>query len=447
MLNYSFNFSNVARKIVFYFFSLSSLLPSQKVDFKLKKLIQGQNISKIQNFIDMGLNRKMVQDWSYTSCEIIDNFIKDSSEENKKLIDSLIKAQRFDKDFFTQYLFVQKEKCWIDSLVSFPYCRSGLSQQKRKAYNYLINHEEISDNIKAAIDFRLLENLLDNHSFKSYSSFYDEKVSLASVLSEISSIISNGYIFKNKITAFRSLLWMFSNHQITEHLPAKKLHTCLDSFSDLNVMAKKVIFKNLIKKKQEIIILNLFNRGIDLNWMIDFEGNGQAEVCSLKILENLKLSDVLLSTMEWNMLAKNSTGDNILHIMCGSSLLDGNLPKLNIKISFLNTQDKFNFLNEKNDKGLTPLAQAILLRDEDMVEFLVENGVKKWTECSDNPLDFLEDCINGDNNYLLPESLQNSDIDTDLWQHLLKDWESEKLYIELEGKLGSKKIKEKAIKI
>jgi ankyrin repeat protein len=444
MLNYSFNFSMVMRKIGFYFFSLSSFLPQQKVDLKLKKLIQKQNISKIKNFIDMGLNKNMLSDWSHTSCEIVENFMQDSPEDNKQLIDSLIKAQRFDKDFFRQYLFVQKERCWIDTLINFPYASTS---QNRKSYNYLINHEDISNNVKAAIDLKLLENLLDNPSFKFSSSFHDERVSLASVLSEVSSIIDNGYIFKNKISAFRSLLWIFSNNMITEHLPAKKLHTCLDNFSELTVMAKKVIFKNLIKKKQETIILNLFNRGIDLNWMIDFEGNGQAEVCSLKILENLKLSDVLLSTMEWNMLAKNSTGDNILHIMCGSSLLDGNLPKLNIKISFLTPEDKYAFLNEQNDKGLTPLAQAILLRDEDMVDFLIENGVKKWSTCEDNPLEFLEDCINGDNNCLLPESLQHSDLDTDFWHHLLKDWESEKLYIELEGKLGAKKIKEKAIKI
>ena len=445
MLNYLFNSSNVVQKVVFYFFSLPYISPQKKLDLKLKKLIQKQNFSKIQNFIETGLNRNMLNDWSHISCKIIEIFMKESHQDNEFLINSLIKAQRFDKDFFTQYLFVQKEKCWVDCLVNFPF--TNADHDHRKGYNYLINHKNLNDKTKAAIDLKLLENILDSPSFSSCSFFHDKRASLSSILSEVSSIIDNGYIFKNKITAFRSLLWIFSNSLITEYLPSKRLHTCLENFSGLSVMAKKLIFKSLIKKKQETIILNLFNRGVDLNWMIDFEGNGQTEVCSLKILENLKLSDVLLSTMEWNMLAKNSTGDNILHIMCGSSLLDGNLPKLNIKISYLTTKNKYDFLNEQNDKKLTPLAQAILLRDEEMVDFLIQNGVRKWSTCKDNPLNFLEDCIRGNKNYLLPESLQKSDMDTEFWHHLLKEWESEKLYMELNGNLSFKSIKEKTIKI
>lgn len=445
MLNYLFNFSNVVKRVDFCFFSLPYIFPQKKISLKLKKLIKKQNFSKIQSFIEMGLNKDMLNDWSHISCEIIEVFIKDSHKDNECLINSLIKAQSFDENFFTQYLFVQKEKCWVDCLVNFSF--TNAENNHRKGYNYLINHKSLNDKTKAAIDLKLLENILDNQSFISCSSLRDKRASISSILSEISSIIDNGYIFKNKITAFRSLLWIFSNSLITEYLPAKRLHACLENFSGLSVMAKKVIFKNLIKKKQETIILNLFNRGIDLNWVIDFEGNGQAEVCSLKILENLKLSDVLLSTMEWNMLAKNSTGDNILHIMCGSSLLYGNLPKLNIKISYLTLPQKYEFLNEQNNKELTPLAQAILLRDEEMINFLIQNGVKKWSKCKDNPLDFLKNCIRGDKNYLLPESLQKSDMDTEFWYHLLKEWESEKLYVELESSLGFKNIKEKTIKI
>lgn len=392
--------------------------------------------------------------------ETIDKLIKDWELRDDSIFDCFsfpefdgVKNNRSLNDY--DYLYLSTEinhpqfsftRYWIKCIIHAQQNKCADNYEDYKFYyNELMKTKSLSNNIKASIELENLNLILEKDCFKFNNC--KEKYLFSSLLNDISNMISNGYIFKNKISSFRFLLAIFSNNLITENLSANKITTCLNHFNGLHVMAKKIIFKNLIKKKQEAIILNLLDRGINLNWMIDFEGNGKEEVCSLKLLENLKLSDVLFSNIDWNILAQNSEGDNILHIMCGSSLLDGNLSKLNIKMSFLNAEDKYIFLNERNDKGLTPLAQAILLRDEDMVNFLIENGINKWSTCKDNPLEFLEDCINGYNDYLLPDNLQNSESDTDLWHHLLKDWVSEKFYTELQGNLASKKIKEKSIKI
>lgn len=384
---------------------------------------------------------KLIKEWKIKDDLVFDNFSFcdfNSLEDNSVSNDYCY--------LFTKINSADFNRHWIKYVIYAQQNKSADYYNKYKYYyNKLLKTNLLSDRTKAAIELENLNLILEKDCFKFNNC--KEKYLFPSFLNDISNMISNEYVFKNKISSFRFLLAIFSNNLITENLSANKLTVCLNHFNDLHVMAKKVIFKNLIKKKQEAIILNLLDRGINLNWMIDFEGNGKEEVCSLKLLENLKLSDVLFSHIDWNILAQNSVGDNILHIMCGSSLLHGNLPNLNIKMSFLNAADKYTFLNEQNDKGLTPLSQAILLRDEDMVDFLIENGINKWSTCKNNPLEFLEGCINGHNNYLLPDSLQNSDLDTELWHHLLKDWVSEKFYMELQNNLKSERLKEKAIKI
>ena len=316
------------------------------------------------------------------------------------------------------------------------------NQSEHKKYNFyrsfyrtILQSKKISDKSKSCIELVLLKTKIEKDAYYYFNEKEREKFS--SIVKDVSDIINNGFIFKNKLTTFRSLLWILSNNVITENLEPQKIRVCLENFSLLSSLAKKVILKNLINKKQEAIILNLFSHGVDLNWKIDFNGDGKKEVCSLKIFQDLKLSDYLLSSDGWNVLVKKENGDNLLHMMCGSSLVDKvTINYLHGKVKNLDNYNKNVFLSEKNNNGLTPLLQAILLQDEKMIEFMLSYEILEGNSIEEiTALKFLKDCVEDKNSHLLPNFLTDMEIDKKFWINLLSDWESENLSAKLENQL------------
>lgn len=370
-----------------------------------------------------------------------------TQDSQNKLLEKLIELDYFVSDYY----FNNDNENWLHFLIQ------KQNQPDHKKYNFyknfykkILQSEKISDKDKSLLELGLLKTKIEKDAYYYFNE--KERKNFSNIIQDVSNIISNGFIFKNKLTSFRSLLWILSNNVINQNLAPQKIRVCLENFAGLNSLAKKVILKSLINKKQETIILNLFSHGINLDWKIDFNGDGKKEVCSLKIFQDLKLSDYLLSSDGWNVMVKKQNGDNLLHMMCGSSLLDKvTINYLHGKVRTLRSDEQTIFLNEKNNNGLSPILQAILLQDEQMVNFMISYEIEKWNNSKPeeiSALKFLKDCIEDKNNHLLPEFLTDTEIDKKFWINLLGDWESEKLNKQLENQLEMKKdIHSKLVKI
>lgn len=436
------NFSSWLKKFQFCYHNCAIYFPS--------------NEKSLNFFLDQSNYLKFLRNLpttkSIVSQRLIFKFFKNYTEKNDltlnaqtQLLDKLIMSG----NFVNSYCFNMRD----ENLLNFLIQKQNQLEHKKYSfykglYKNLLKSRLLTDKNRSFLELELLKTKIEKDAYYYFNE--KERKSFSNIIQDVSGIINNGFIFKNKLTSFRALLWILSNNIITQNLDPQKLKICLENFASLNSLAKKVILKSLINKKQETIILNLFSHGIDLDWKIDFNGDGKKEVCSLKIFQDLKLSDYLLSSDGWNVLVKRPNGDNLLHMMCGSSLLDKvTINYLHGKVKALKIKDKNAFLNEKNNNGLSPFLQAILIQDEEMIKFMISYEIPKWNNNEDlSPLKFLKDCLQDKNNHLLPEFLIDTEIDKNFWLNLLNDWESEKLNTKLENELEVKKeISSKLVKI
>lgn len=408
---------------------------------KINMILKKKEITKISIY-KKNIDKLLYEDWLSISKKIFLTYVIDNHNyiEKENAIDFLVSEKKID--------FANLKNEWIGCLLKMMVKNQNSNNFDGKAiYKRILFSPFLNKYQRANLELELLKISIEENTYF----FENEKTRkfFSSILSTVKEVIDNGFIFENKLTNFRSLLLILSHSEITDNLDAKKIKICLENFSILTPLAKKVIFKNLINKKQETIVLNLLNHGIDLNWKIDFEGNGKKEVCSLKILEDLKLSEHLFTLCHWDISVTNSSGNNILHMMCGSSLTDNvSLGYINQKLSFLDENQKKKIFNQENFQGLSPMNQAILFQDETMIDFLIEHGVKRWGESvKSSPYEFLIHCVEGNNNKLLSYYFNDFDMNMNFWDSLLYKWESEKLNEDLNKNLKEKDREVKKTKL
>lgn len=321
-----------------------------------------------------------------------------------------------------------------------------------KMMKFILNHSEVKPEEKALLDYLGLKTSI--HQLYEQEYILGKQSKIESLHKNIINIVDRGYIFFKQNHIYHSLRYLFSLDYVDNILSHRALLSCYEQFSRLNMIGRKTLSAQLISRKKETVIFNLLSHGLNLNWSIKNK-EGQENILALEVLYSMPMIKMILSSENFNLCITNHKGENILHLLGDLPLSDREiLYLLNKKINTLNDFKKQLFLNQPNEKGLSPLLKSIYQQEEVVIQYLLDQGIKNDDELEGRELEmrsglaFLDEC-------LLPVTrgekentwIKIDEVSEQYWNELSKKWNSEKLYLHLEQEMWTNSTIEKCVKI
>lgn len=327
--------------------------------------------------------------------------------------------------------------------------------ENRSVYKDFIYNESIKSSHKLTAETYLLSHHIDKVLSHNTAMLHNNHGSYQDSWEVIEEILVREIVFSEQQSTFHTLYIFFKySNRLWDELRNKYRHLLCEKFNSLSITARKSLIGLLQKQYNHIhteLLFNLLSHGLDLNWNLP-DGNAKNNnILAFSLLYNIENMNVILSSESFNITVVNNKHENILHNIGTMGYANKELQqKLTKKIQSLNDLQRYTLLNQQDNEGNTPLMKALQVRDEIMVDYLIDY----WKI---SPLAIIPNASHNKQSALLylDEYLLKSCSEVDpfyenkvfYWQQLSKKWNTEKIYHELQITLPQHQVKKRQLKI